>query len=143
MEDDLGALRNIYDTLQVNGRGIILVPNAPRLYSTLDEVLGHFRRYTPRQIGDVDARAGLRLETILNFNRVGVLAWWLNGKVLHRKSFSLFQIKLLNFLTPLFRRIDSWLPLPPLSLIAVFRKPDSAVTAVHQAPAQPDLAQAV
>src|SRR6266403_4886330 len=92
---------------------------------------------------DVGARAGLRLETILNFNRVGVLAWWLNGKVLHRKSFSLFQIKLLNFLTPLFRRIDSWLPLPPLSLIAVFRKPDPSVTAVHQAPAHPDLAQAV
>ncbi len=143
LEDDVGAMRNIYDSLQINGRGIVLVPNAPRLYSTLDEVLGHFRRYTPQQIADVGTRAGLQLETILNFNRVGVLAWWLNGKVLHRKSFSLFQIKLLNFLTPLFRRIDSWLPLPPLSLIAVFRKPDPAVAAVHQTPAHPDLAQAV
>ncbi len=143
LADDVGALRNICDTLQVNGRGIILVPNAPRLYSTLDEVLGHFRRYTPQQIADVGTRAGLQLETILKFNRVGVLAWWLNGKVLHRKSFSLFQIKLLNLLTPLFRRIDSWLPLPPLSLIAVFRKPDLAVSTARQAPSQPDLAQAV
>jgi 2-polyprenyl-3-methyl-5-hydroxy-6-metoxy-1,4-benzoquinol methylase len=143
LEDDLGALRNIRDALQVNGRAIVLVPNAPRLYSTLDEVLGHFRRYTPQQLADTGARAGLHLETMLSFNRAGVLAWWLNGKVLHRRSFSLFQVKLLNSLTPLFRRIDSWLPLPSLSLVAVFRKRDPSPATAREAPAQPDLAQAV
>jgi hypothetical protein len=59
----------------------------------------------------------------LSFNRFGSPAWWLNGRVLHRKTFGLWQIKMLNFLTPLVRAIDRFLPLPPLSIIAVLRKP--------------------
>jgi hypothetical protein len=39
------------------------------------------------------------------------------------------QIKALNLLTPLFRLVDRWLPLPPLSLIAVFEKVGEAETA--------------
>jgi hypothetical protein len=46
-------------------------------------------------------------------------AWWLNGKLLRRRSFGLFQIWTLNLLTPIFRRIDRFLPFPALSLIAV------------------------
>ncbi len=33
-----------------SGRAIILVPNGPKLYGTLDEVLGHCRRYTEEQL---------------------------------------------------------------------------------------------
>ena len=43
LEDDVKALRNIRASLDKNGRAIILVPNGPGLYGTLDEVLGHFR----------------------------------------------------------------------------------------------------
>jgi len=43
------------------------------------------------------------------------------------------QIRLLNLLTPVFRVLDPWLPLPPLSLIAIFRKEDGSA-------AQPELA---
>jgi hypothetical protein len=50
-----------------------------------------------------------------------VLAWWLNGRVLKRRTFGLGQIRMLNMLTPAFRLVDSWLPLPPLSLIAILR----------------------
>jgi len=60
----------------------------------------------------------------LKFNRPGVPAWWLNGKLMKRRTFGMAQIRLLNALTPLFRLIDPWLPLPPLSIIAVLRKRD-------------------
>jgi hypothetical protein len=53
------------------------------------------------------------------FNRIGTPAWWLNGRLLRRRSFGLFQIWALNLLTPIFRRIDRFLPFAPLSLIAV------------------------
>jgi hypothetical protein len=43
--------------------------------------------------------------------------------LLRRKTFGLWQIKMLNFLTPLVRAIDRFLPLPPLSIIAILRKP--------------------
>jgi hypothetical protein len=65
------------------------------------------------------------LDIILEFNRVGVLAWWINGRLLRRHTFGFLQIKLLNLLTPLFRVLDKLLPLPPLSLIAVLSKPSS------------------
>jgi glycosyltransferase involved in cell wall biosynthesis len=126
LADDHGALMNIRSALEPGGRAIILVPCGPQLYGTLDEVLGHHRRYTKKTLTDVIGAAGFELEKILQFNRVGVIAWWLNGRVLHRRIFGLWQIKLLNLMTPMFRRIDNILPLPPLSLIAVIRKPATA-----------------
>ena len=123
LENDLGALRNIFDALEENGRAIVLVPCGPGLYGTLDKVLGHHRRYTKSHFTEVAARAGFQLENLLSFNRFGSPAWWLNGRLLRRKTFGLWQIKMLNFLTPLVRGIDRFLPLPPLSIIAVLRKP--------------------
>ncbi len=122
LEDDLRALRNIHAILDDNGQAVILVPNGPSLYGSLDKVLGHYRRYTREQLAELGANAGFKVETIEAFNRIGVAAWWLNGRVLRRQTFGLGQIKMLEWFTPLFRRIDSWIPLPPLSWIAVFRK---------------------
>jgi len=122
VQDDLGAMRNVWNALSDGGRAIILVPSGPGLYGTLDEVLGHFRRYTREQLVSVAEQAGFRVEQVLKFNRPGVVAWWLNGRVLHRKTFGLGQIRMLNILTPIFRLLDSWLPLPPLSIIAILRK---------------------
>lgn len=120
--DDVGTLRNIWQILEDDGRAIVLVPFGPQLYGTLDEVLGHCRRYTEEQLIAVARSAGLNVETVLRFNRFGVVAWWLNGKLLKRRTFGLSQIRILNLLTPAFRAVDSWLPLPPLSIIGVFRK---------------------
>ena len=126
LADDHQALRNIWNALEEGGRAIVLVPNGPKLFGTLDEVLGHCRRYTEDQLIQAGQAAGFRVEELLKFNRPGVPAWWLNGQVLRRTTFGLGQIRMLNFLTPLFRVIDPWLPLPPLSLIAIFRKENGA-----------------
>jgi len=120
--DDAGALRNIWNVLEDGGRALILVPCGQWLYGSLDEVLGHCRRYAPEQLASVAQQAGFRVERILKFNRPGVPAWWLNGRILHRKTFGLAQIRMLNILTPIFRLLDPWLPLPPLSIIAILRK---------------------
>jgi len=130
LTDDVGALRNIRDTLTDGGRAIVLVPFGPQLYGSLDEVLGHCRRYTEEQVAEVARRAGFQVEQILKFNRPGVPAWWLNGKVLRRHTFGMGQIRLLNLLTPIFRRIDSWLPLPPLSIIAILQKQEDRAVAL-------------
>lgn len=127
LEDDVGTLRNIWNVLDDGGRAIILVPCGPRLYGTLDEVLGHCRRYTENQLVDVSQRAGFHVERVVKFNRPGVLGWWLNGKVLRRRTFGLAQIRLLNLLTPLFRVLDPWIPLPPLSIIAILSKSPAGV----------------
>jgi glycosyltransferase involved in cell wall biosynthesis len=134
VEDDLGALRNIWNALSDGGRAVILVPCGPGLYGSLDEVLGHFRRYTREQLVGVAEQAGFRVEQVLKFNRPGVVAWWLNGRILHRRTFGLGQIRMLNVLTPIFRLLDSWLPLPPLSIIAILRKESEEQRANSTAP---------
>ena len=123
LTDDLAALNNIRSVLEDSGRAIVLVPCGPWLFGALDEVLGHHRRYTRKQLTGLVERAGFHLERLLEFNRIGVIAWWLNGSLLRRRNFGLWQIKMLNLLTPLFRVMDNFLPLPPLSLIAVLSNP--------------------
>lgn len=122
LADDVRALQSFYTALVDGGRAIILVPCGPWLFGSLDQVLGHHRRYTREQLTQLAERAGFSIEALLSFNRIGVIAWWLNGKLLQRTSFGIWQMKILNFLTPAFRHLDRWLPLPPLSLIAVLRK---------------------
>ncbi|MGB8932427.1 MAG: bifunctional glycosyltransferase/class I SAM-dependent methyltransferase [Anaeromyxobacteraceae bacterium] len=119
VDDDTGSLENIRSVLRPGGHALVLVPRGPGLMGTLDEVLGHRRRYTEESLRAVAAAAGFEVKALHTFNRIGTPAWWLNGKVLRRRGFGLFQIWTLNLLTPLFRRIDRFLPFPPLSLIAV------------------------
>ncbi len=126
VEDDLEALRNIKRALGPGGRAVVLVPQDPKLMGSLDEVLGHKRRYTPETLAAVAKRAGFRVQDIVLFNRVGTPAWWLNGKLLKRRDFGLTQIMTLNLLTPIFRRIDAMLPFKALSLIAILETEELA-----------------
>jgi SAM-dependent methyltransferase len=132
VDDDKAALENIRRVLGERGRAIVLVPQGPELFGTLDEVLGHKRRYTEAALRLVAVECGFDVREIVRFNRVGSPAWWLNGKLLRRRSFGLFQIVALNVLTPLFRLVDRVLPFPPLSLIAVLepRRADASAKPV-------------
>ncbi len=124
VDDDVEALRNVRAVLAPGGRAIVLVPRGEDLFGSLDEVLGHKRRYSETSLREAAAQAGFEVKEIVGFNRVGTPAWWLNGKLLRRRSFGLFQVMLLNALTPLFRLVDAWLPFAPLSLVAVLEPAD-------------------
>jgi hypothetical protein len=115
----VGALRNIRAVLAPAGRAIVLVPQGPEVFGTLDEVLGHRRRYTVASLHALAAAAGFEIKELVHFNRVGRPAWWLNGRLLKRRDFGLMQVMALNLLTPLFRLVDGALPFHALSLIAV------------------------
>jgi glycosyltransferase involved in cell wall biosynthesis len=136
LEDDVKALRNIRRSLEKNGRAIILVPNGPGLYGSLDHVLGHYRRYTRRQLQDVCRQAGFRVEKVLKFNRIGAPGWWLNGRVLKKKTFGFWQIKVLNTMLPLVRPIDRYLPFPHLSWIVILRVDERRQESVSEAAPQ-------
>jgi glycosyltransferase involved in cell wall biosynthesis len=132
---DRQALQNIRSVLAPEGRAIILVPQGQWNYGTLDEVLGHERRYSRETLTRLAHDSGFHVEHLFEFNRVGTIAWFINGRLLRRRSFSLPQIKLLNWMVPLMRPLDGILPTPPLSLIAILR-PAPAADAVpgHERP---------
>jgi glycosyltransferase involved in cell wall biosynthesis len=124
LADPAAALRNVERTLRPGGTAIVLVPAGQSLYGGIDESVGHLRRYSREDLRAGLEEAGLRVEELFDFNRVGVPGWWLNGRVLGRREMPKLQLKLYDSLVWLWRRIDRFLPWPGLSLIAVARKPE-------------------
>jgi glycosyltransferase involved in cell wall biosynthesis/phospholipid N-methyltransferase len=120
--DDRAALANIKSVLWDGGRTIVLVPQGQWNFGTLDEVLGHQRRYSKEALRSLARECGFEVTDIIDFNRLGSLAWFINGKLLRRRNVGRGQIVLLNLLTPLIRILDRVLPVPSLSLIAVMRR---------------------
>ncbi len=122
IEDDLEALRNIRSMLQEGGRAVILVPCGQSIFNSLDEELGHFRRYSEDQLRERMTAAGLDVETILRFNRASRPGWWLNGTILKRRTISRLQLRNFDRLVWLLRRVDAYLPWPQTSIIGIGRR---------------------
>jgi glycosyltransferase involved in cell wall biosynthesis len=119
VDQDLQALRNIWSTLSPGGRVVVLVPQHPGLYGSLDSALGHQKRYTIEGLKTALIESGFAIDALINFNRFAVPGWWLNGKVLKRKRFSRVQLKIVDILMPLLKRVDRFLPWGGLSIVAV------------------------
>jgi SAM-dependent methyltransferase len=117
--DEEPALRNIWSALEPGGRVIVLAPQHPALYGTLDEALQRRRRYTAADLQSSLARAGFGVEKMFDMNRVSVPGWWLKSKLLRRKKFSRLQLKALDTMIPLLKRLDRGWPWSGLSLIAI------------------------
>jgi SAM-dependent methyltransferase len=116
------ALRNMHGALRPGGRLILYVPQGPRLYSSLDNVLGHRCRYRREDLVRELSASGFVLERCEDFNRSSMPGWWWNGTVLRRRALSRVQLKLFDVLVPLVRRLDPLLPWSGLGLVAVARR---------------------
>lgn len=117
--DEQAALRNLYTALAPGGRVVILVPQHPNIYGTLDTALEHRERYTAAGLERSLKKAGFRVQKIFDFNRFAVPGWWFNGKVLRRKTFSRVQIKGLDIAMPVLRPFDRNWPWHGLSVIGI------------------------
>jgi SAM-dependent methyltransferase len=122
IRDDSGALACIRTLLAPGGRLILLVPNDPGIYGTLDEALGHYRRYTPESVSTLLAKLDYEVEDLLQFNRVSRPGWKLAGGVLKSKTLSPVALRMFDKFVWLWRRIDATLPWPPVSIIAIARR---------------------
>ncbi len=119
VEDEMGSLRNIYSALGPGGRAIILVPQGQGVYGTLDTALGHFRRYSRAELQQRMEQVGFRVERILNFNRISLPGWYVNGRWFKRTTIGRIQLRIFDRLVWLWRSIDSMLPWQPTSIIAI------------------------
>ena len=126
VKDDMLGLRNIHRVLQPGGRAVILVPQGMSVYGTLDKVLGHWRRYTEEELRTKMESSGFRVERILRFNRVTRPAWFFNGRILKRETFSRFQLWVFDHMVWLWKKLDSVLPWGPISIIAVGVKTETS-----------------
>jgi glycosyltransferase involved in cell wall biosynthesis len=116
------ALANMASALKKGDRLLLYVPQSQGLFSSLDEILSHRCRYSKKGLSIELARAGFDVEEMSDFNRIGVLGWWWNGKVRKCRNFSRIQLKVFNAMIPFLRHVDHLLPWPGLGLLVVARR---------------------
>ena len=122
IEQDEKALENIYNLLEPRGRLLLLVPSHPWLYGSLDQHLGHHRRYRKKELKNKLEAMGFKVIFLKYFNRIGILGWFLNSKILRRKRLPSFQLRIYNLLVPLFK-LEKIFPFPfGTSLLVVAEK---------------------
>jgi len=119
IEDESATLENVFSSLKPQGKAIVLVPHGVKAFGSLDKVLLHKRRYSERQLARAMADAGFRLEKMIRFNRATYPGWFLNSRILRRRTLGNVQLRLFDLMVPLWRRVDRFLPWPPTSLIAI------------------------
>ena len=124
IEDDESALADMASILPAGGRLVLLVPALAWLYGTLDEHLRHFRRYEKEGLEEKLSRAGFTIEDCRYVNRIGILGWFVNGRLLRRRVLPKTQIRAFRLFLPLLRREENNPPSSGLSLLAVARRPD-------------------
>jgi SAM-dependent methyltransferase len=119
--DDL-VLQNFWTILKEGGHLILLVPAMKVLYGSIDRYLSHYRRYEFHELTEMVQRAGFHVESVRYLNLLGSLGWFINGRLLQRKSVPGIQSRLFDCLTP-YLRFEQEFNLPfGLSLIAISRK---------------------
>ena len=123
VDPDVTALAHIRSALTPEGRAIILVPHGPGLYCSFDRVLGHHRRYTAKMLRARAEEAGFQVDRMFSFNRIGVLGWLLNGKLLRRERFGRLQLKIYDTFVWVWRLLERVLPWRGLSLVLIARNP--------------------
>lgn len=124
VEQDEMALRGIFNLLDPGGRLLLLVPSHPWLYGSIDKHLDHHRRYGKRELKNKLEAMGFKVILLKYFNRIGILGWFLNGKILRRKRLPSFQTRIYDLLVPVLK-LEKFFPLPfGTSLLAVAEKPE-------------------
>lgn len=68
VEDEPGLLQGCRKALRPGGLLLITVPASMRLWSVFDELDGHKRRYTKRELGSTIEQAGFSIEFLEYFN---------------------------------------------------------------------------
>ena len=136
LDQPLEVLQGLAGTLKPGGSLVMLVPNVPAIYGSLDRSMGHRRRYSPRLMAELVAQLGFGLESAQSFNKVALLPWWAYSKLFRAGNISKFVLKIFDKSVWFWRRLDFLMPWPGLSLLVVARKPGTAgapVETLHQA----------
>ena len=86
--DHVVELKTAAELLRPGGTVAIFVPATPWLYGPIDARSGHFRRYTAEELRAVVEAADFDIVHIGYVDRLGMLPYWLNYRVLNKAGVS-------------------------------------------------------
>jgi len=124
IEDDNLAIENMLKLLKKEGHLIVLVPAFQSIFNGIDIILEHYRRYNKKTIKKLMLNHGTLIKSFY-FNSMGVLAWFIFGKLLKSKTIPEGEMKIYNYLVPIIKLIDKLvLQKVGLSIVCVIKKPN-------------------
>lgn len=85
IKNDTKALKLIKERMRKNGKLIIVVPSIPFLYGIRDRKLGHFRRYSIKQLSELLDKHDFEIQEIRSWNTVGILPYFISEKIFHKE----------------------------------------------------------
>jgi SAM-dependent methyltransferase len=121
-EDPGLVLDHLHDALLPQGKLVLLVPQSPGLFGSLDRTLGHRQRFTRAAIEQEVRQAGFTLERTVQLNKMGAFFWWVSSRLLGVERLGKVFLKLFDKTVWLWRLLDPILPWNGLSLIVIARK---------------------
>ncbi len=120
--DDREAVLSFKSVLGPGGRLVILVPALPSLFGSMDEAVGHYRRYTKRALRGLLEGCGFAVESLEAMNVLGAPGWFFNGRLLRRRAVPPLQLRAYDLFAPLVASVENRLrPRWGMSLLAVGR----------------------
>lgn len=125
VEDDANELAAIYSLLRPGGNALIFVPANPWLMGSMDRELGHFRRYTMKDLREKCEAAGFTIRLASHFDFLGIAPWWLKYCLLQSKTMEPAAVRLYDrCVVPVSRLIETRIP-PPIgkNIVLVAGKP--------------------
>jgi len=81
IEHDTAELEIIRTILSPGGRAFIFVPALMGLYGPLDRQIGHFRRYSKKELESKCESAGFKVIKSGYFDLFGILPWWVKYRL--------------------------------------------------------------
>jgi 2-polyprenyl-3-methyl-5-hydroxy-6-metoxy-1,4-benzoquinol methylase len=113
IQDDEAELRSIQSTLSAGGRVFIFVPALRQLFGSVDERIGHFRRYVKDELVEKCSQSGFRVIKCGYFDFFGIAPWWFKHCLLRSPNLGSGSVKIYDkFIVPAARVIESALPPP-------------------------------
>lgn len=107
VEDDVAVLRELHDLLKPGGKLFVFVPAMPVLYGSVDERVGHLRRYTRDTLQRVIEAGGFRIDRSEYFDWLGALPWFVSGRMLRQSIVSPASLRAYDrFAIPVCRMVD-------------------------------------
>ncbi len=106
VENDEFALAQLYNMLKDKGTLVVLVPCHKVLYNVIDKNIGHFRRYTKKDLENKISKSGFDIDRMFYFNAIGIIGWYLNGNLFKKSQVNGNGLKVLDILVPLLKRTE-------------------------------------
>ena len=123
VENDEFALFQLYKMLKKEGVLVLLVPAHKFLFNAIDRKVGHFRRYSKKEMISKIQKAQFSIDKIFFFNMIGIIGWYVNGSIFSDSTVNPIAVKIFDRIVPLSKHVERLIAKKiGLSLICFLKK---------------------